>query len=260
MAGPSPEQQLSAYMSAASQVRARVMMFADTYWGSLAAYRDADINRMIDAIVPRVQAGQLQIANLTSAYVAGVAGEAGIPVDPELVTGGRGVDPDVVYRRPAVAVYSELAAGKPLTDAVSAGALRLGQLVGMDMQMAKVRQFQASGLGSGINAFKRVLTGKENCAMCVIASTQRYYMADLLPIHPGCDCGVKPLKPHEEVSQAVDEALLESTHGHVEDFAGIADRSGRALDYRKLLITQEHGEHGPSLRWRGDAFTGPSDF
>jgi len=260
MAEPTPERRLSAYMTASTQVREQVMKFAELVWGSMSSYRDADINRLINAIVPRVQAGQVRIANLTSAYVAGVAGEAGIPVNPAEVTEGRGVDPDLVYRRPAVTVYSELSEGKALSDAVKAGGLRLAQLIGMDMQMAKVRQFRASGQAAGFGGFRRNLTGRENCAMCVIASTQRYHIGELMPIHPGCDCGVVPLKAGEDVSQVIDEGLLESTHGHVADFAGIADRSGRAPDYRKLIVTQDHGEYGPTLAWRGDAFTGPNDL
>lgn len=255
-----PERQLSAYMTASTQVRERIMKFAELRWGSMAAYRDADINRLIDAIVPRVQAGQIQIAQLTSAYVAGVAGKAGIPVSVDEVTMGRGVDPDEVYRRPAVTVYSELSEGKLLADAVKAGGLRLAQLIGMDMQMAKVRQFRASGEAAGFGGFRRNLTGRENCAMCVIASTQRYHIGDLMPIHPGCDCGVVPLKADEQVPQVIDEALLESTHSHVADLTGIADRSGRAPDYRKLIVTQDHGEYGPTLAWRGNAFTGPADL
>jgi hypothetical protein len=247
-------------MTASTQVRERVMKFAELVWGSMSSYRGADINRLIDAIVPRVQAGQIAVANLTSAYVAGVAGQAGIPVNASEVTGGRGVDPDVVYRRPAVTVYSNLSEGKPFLDAVKAGGLRLAQLIGMDMQMSKVRQFQTSGQAAGFGGFRRELTGRENCAMCVIASTQRYHIGELMPIHPGCDCGVAPLKAGEDVPQVIDESLLESTHGHVADFTGIADRSGRAPDYRKLIVTQDHGEYGPTLAWRGDAFTGPNDL
>ncbi|MDI2032989.1 hypothetical protein [Paenarthrobacter nitroguajacolicus] len=260
MADLTPAQRLSAYMTASTQVRERVMTFADLLWGSMDSYRDADINRLVDAIVPRVQAGQIAIANLTAAYVADAAGAAGVPVIIAEVTDGRGVDPNVVYRRPAVTVYSELAAGAQFADAVKAGGLRLTQLIGMDMQMSKVRQFRTSGTAAGFDGFRRTLTGRENCAMCVIASTQRYHIGNLMPIHPGCDCGVTPLKRGEGVSQVIDEALLESTHDHVADFAGVANRGGRAPDYRQLIITQDHGEYGPTLAWRGDAFTGPDDL
>lgn len=255
-----PDLRLDAYMGAVTQVRERVLAFSSAFWDGLGSYRDADVERLIQVLVPRVQAGQIQVAQLTSAYLAGVAGESAALVDTSEVTNGRGVDPAEVYRRPAVTVYSELAAGTPFTDAVAAGAVRLASLVGMDMQMSKVRQARRSLERSGAKFYRRVLTGNENCAMCVIASTQRYSTGDLMPIHPGCDCGVKPLRNGEDAPQTIDVALLESTHEHVADIAGIADRSGRAPDYRKLIVTHDHGEQGPSLRWLSDKFTGPSEI
>lgn len=252
-------QQLDAYLRATGRVRSRLGRFAETLWGSMSGYRDADIDRMVELIVPRVQAGQLQVASLTAAYVARVAGEAGV-ILPAAVTGGRGVPAAEVYRRPAATVYTQLAKGEPYSKATAAGGTRLSQLVSMDVQMAKVRQFRTSAQASGVQAFRRVLSGGENCAMCAIASTQRYYVENLMPIHPGCDCGVSSLSGGADVPQTIDPALLDETHGHVAEFAGISDAGGRAPDYRKLLVTEEHGEHGPSLRWAGEAFTGPGDI
>ena len=97
--------------------------------------------------------------------------------------------------------------------------------------------------------YRRVLTGRENCALCVVASTQRYYRGDLLPIHPGCDCGVQPLPPGLAVNQVIDEDLLEQVHQITADRLGVSDRGGRTPDYRKLLTVSEHGEYGPTLSW-----------
>jgi len=83
----------------------------------------------------------------------------------------------------------------------------------------------------------------------VVASTQRYYRGDLLPIHPGCDCGVQPLPPGLAVNQVIDEDLLEQVHQVTADRLGVSDRSGRTPDYRKLLTVSEHGEYGPTLSW-----------
>ena len=211
---------------------------------------------MIQAITPRVTAGQLRIADLTRAYLAQCARELGWkvvlpPIDQDEIRGARGVDPRVVYRRPAVDVYTALAAGKPLPQAAAEGRLRLTQLIGGDMQLAKVHASRQSmrGYPEEGRFYRRVLTGRENCALCVVASTQRYYRGDLLPIHPGCDCGVQPLPPGLAVNQVIDEDLLEQVHQITADRLGVSDRGGRNPDYRKLLTVSEHGEYGPTLSW-----------
>ena len=211
---------------------------------------------MIQAITPRVTAGQLRIADLTRAYLAQCARELGWkvvlpPIDQDEIRGARGVDPRIVYRRPAVDVYTALAAGKPLPQAAAEGRLRLTQLIGGDMQLSKVHASRQSmrGYPEEGQFYRRVLTGRENCALCVVASTQRYYRGDLLPIHPGCDCGVQPLPPGLAVNQVIDEDLLEQVHQITADRLGVSDRGGRTPDYRKLLTVSEHGEYGPTLSW-----------
>ena len=201
-------------------------------------------------------AGQLRIADLTRAYLAQCARELGwkvvLPsIDQDEIRGARGVDPRVVYRRPAVDVYTALAAGKPLPQAAAEGRLRLTQLIGGDMQLAKVHASRQSMRGYPAEGqfYRRVLTGRENCALCVVASTQRYYRGDLLPIHPGCDCDVQPLPPGLAVNQVIDEDLLEQVHQITADRLGVSDRGGRTPDYRKLLTVSEHGEYGPTLSW-----------
>ena len=148
-------------------------------------------------------------------------------------------------------MYTALAAGKPLPQAAAEGRLRLTQLIGGDMQLAKVHASRQSMRGYPAEGqfYRRVLTGRENCALCVVASTQRYYRDDLMPIHPGCDCGVQPLPPGLAVNQVIDEDLLEQVHQITADRLGVSDRAGRTPDYRKLLTVSEHGEYGPTLSW-----------
>lgn len=119
------------------------------------------------------------------------------------------------------------------------------------MQLAKVHASRQSmrGYPEEGQFYRRVLTGRENCALCVVASTQRYYRGDLLPIHPGCDCDVQPLPPGLAVNQVIDEDLLEQVHQITADRLGVSDRGGRTPDYRKLLTVSEHGEYGPTLSW-----------
>lgn len=245
-----------AYDSQVHAIRQQITAFGQAYWDSLPHYRASAVEDMIEAITPRVIAGQLRIADLTRAYLAQCASELGWkvslpPIDQDEIRGARGVDPRVVYRRPAVDVYTALAAGKPLPQAASEGRLRLTQLIGGDMQLAKVHASRQSmrGYPEEGRFYRRVLTGRENCALCVVASTQRYHRGDLMPIHPGCDCGVQPLPPGLATNQVIDEDLLEQVHQIAADRLGLSDRGGRTPEYRKLLTVREHGEYGPTLSW-----------
>ena len=245
-----------AYDSQVHAIRQQITAFGQAYWDSLPHYRASAVEDMIEAITPRVTAGQLRIADLTRAYLAQCARDLGWkvvlpPIDQDEIRSARGVDPRVVYRRPAVDVYTALAAGKPLPQAAAEGRLRLTQLIGGDMQLAKVHASRQSMRGYPAEGqfYRRVLTGRENCALCVVASTQRYYRDDLMPIHPGCDCGVQPLPPGLAVNQVIDEDLLEQVHQITADRLGVSDRGGRTPDYRKLLTVSEHGEYGPTLSW-----------
>ena len=245
-----------AYDAQVFQVRSKIEAFANAYWKSLTHYRDSAMEEMIEAIVPRVIAGQLQTAELTRAYLAACARDLGwklnIPaVDAELVTGSRGVDPRVVYQRPGHSVYSSLAKGAPLEKAAAAGQLRLLQLIGGDMQLAKRSPSRRSMQAAGMRAYRRILTGRENCALCVVASTQRYWVKDLMPIHPGCDCNSGPLPPnYDPGQQVIDEETLEQIHQIVQERTGSSDRGARTPDYSKLIVTTQHGEYGPVLGWK----------
>ncbi|QWW20137.1 hypothetical protein I6B53_03300 [Schaalia sp. 19OD2882] len=243
------------YDAQVHEIRSAVEAFGRAVWASLPYYRDSAIEEMIAAIVPRVRAGQLQTANLTRAYMVECARELGWklalpPIDEEAVTGLRGVDPQAVYRRPGVQVWNGLSEGKPLDAAVRAGELRLIQLIGGDMQNAKRVQSRDSMRAMGGQYYRRILTGRENCALCVIASTQRYHVKDLLPIHPGCDCNVGPLPPELAMRQVIDEETLERAHQVVEARTGVSDRSGRLPDYRHLILETEHGEYGPVISFK----------
>lgn len=245
-----------AYDAQVHAIRTQITAFGEAYWDSLPHYSASAVEDMIEAITPRVIAGQLRVADLTRAYLARCAVELGWkvvlpPIDQDEIIGARGVDPRTVYRRPAVDVYTALAAGKPLPQAAAEGRLRLTQLIGGDMQLAKTHASRQSmqAYPSAGQHYRRVLTGRESCALCVVASTQRYHRGDLMPIHPGCDCGVQPLPPGLAVDQVIDEDLLEQVHQITEYRLGTSDRGGRTPDYRKLLTVREHGEYGPTLSW-----------
>ncbi|KRQ27163.1 MULTISPECIES: hypothetical protein [unclassified Mycobacteroides] len=246
------------YAAAVAELRRRLLAYAATVWSQV-ELDDAGLERLIELMAPTVLAAQLQVGNLTSVYFAEVAGVQAIPAGGAITT-ARGVAPEVVYARPVITARTALARGKPVQQALAAGGRRLQNIAGTDLQMAKVRQSQRSLEHSGRQYFRRVPTGAENCAMCLIAATQRYKTKRLMPIHPGCDCNIAPLSPRESVSQVIDQNMLEATHTQVKAFTDLQDRGGRAPDYRKLLVTHEHGEVGPVIGWAGQQFTSKSDL
>jgi len=277
MPQPTVDAILTAYDRAVQDVRDRVVRFARTAWQSSPDVRDANVARLVRLLVPRVQAGQLQIANLTNAYIRQIATLDGVPVQParvdrDEILGYRGVPASEVYRRPAVQTYTALAGGSTVTEALASGAARLLSIVSTDLQQARNRQARAGFARSGYEYTERTLTGRENCALCVIASTQRYHVAagQLMPIHPGCDCGQKGVKAATDPGQVINPQLLQSTQAAVKAKFGHADTGARFLsanpnpndlsDYLDLIVTHEHGELGPTLAWRGDHFTGPDDL
>ncbi|MEU7243428.1 hypothetical protein [Streptomyces sparsogenes] len=218
--------------------------------------------------LPIILAGQRQVASLTATYLEqlykDIAGKPSrVSLDLDTVTGRalRGVDPTEVYERPFKEVWTALSDGEPLDVATERGTNRLEIITKTDLQLARthtVREVTADQ--PGVEYTVRELQGEYDCALCMIAATQRYHKKDLAPIHPGCDCLVKTVKADYDPGQVIDEARLEAIHDAVEDALGDFDRGGRALDYRKIIIANDHGEIGPVLGFKGQRFTGPDDI
>lgn len=246
------------YEKAVTTVRSRLVEYAAAVWAT-AEFTDSAMAALVAAMVPRVLAGQLRIANLTAAYFGRATGTRPALVAND-ITRGRRTDPAVVYERPIITTRTLVSRGESVDVAKEAGGRRLQSLVTTDLEMAKIRQADRALLASGLTHYRRVPKGESTCAMCLIASTQRYNTGRLLPIHPGCDCGVDVIPEGMDLDEVIDPARLEATHQKVQEFAGISDRQGRAVDYRKLLITHDHGELGEVIAWRGQKFTGPADL
>lgn len=265
----------NAYMQQVASIRRRVLAYATAMWNGAESLRDADVDRLVARIAPAVRGGQMQVANLTNAYITRLAVAEGFAARAPRVTDDvldyRGVAAAEVYRRPAVTAYTALAEGKTFDVARAAGLARLGSIVATDLQQTRNRQAAAAYTGSGFEYTIRVLSGRENCALCVIASTQRYHPAVLQPIHPGCDCGQRGVRAGSDPGQTIDPDLLEVAYAQIDTKLGDRDaapelgtkrdsRDRPISDYTDLIITREHGELGPTLTWRQDRFTGPRDI
>lgn len=263
----------SSNLARTATIRARLDAALTAQWRSMESWRDADMARLLNEILPLVTAAERQIVDETVAHLAAVSAAATAttfrPAVPRYqdVTGARlrGVDPSVVFMRPQAVLNNAIAEGKSLTAAVTAGETRLRSLGATNLQLAKRDTVAAYGRAP---FYRRVLTGGENCALCVIASTQRYRTGSLMPIHPGCDCGEEEIvdgqPPH-----VIDPELLNTTHAEIERRLGATDRGAfdlalgvekstasgkRVSDFTELIVTRQHGELGPVLTWRSDHF------
>lgn len=249
------------------RIRRRIMQYASAKWRGLPSYRDEDIEAFIADVVPVVITGQRQVAGLTDAYLDSMFRLAGM-TPPEAAAVGaypRGVDPNSVYRRPAVTAYTALSEGRPLGEAVLLGESRLRSLIAMDMQLARTHQANVRLRGDyRVRGYRRTLSPGENCALCAIASTQRYTREDLMPIHSGCRCEVVPIVGTHDPGQIInperyDEVMRQLDEQDV-DYSRLKDTRFDEAGRLDTVMVRVHGEHGPVLSWRDQNFTGPSDI
>lgn len=249
-------------------VRLHTLAAVQAAWRQLDMYYKVDTDAFAATVAPIIGGGQRATAALMETYLAAYAGQytnEPVPtVDLNDVTGAAvrgGTPPIAVYERAGKEVAKYLALGHPLDDAIEAGLRRAQNMAATDLQLAKTHTARGLfGRMPGVVGYRRVLTGAYSCGLCVVASTQRYHRANLMPIHPGCDCMVLPIIGSHDPGQVLDEQTLDSAHQSIRDQFGEIDYGGRAPDYRKVLVTHEHGELGPVLGVRGQHFVGPGDI
>lgn len=255
------------YQRQTQRVREGLLRIVRQLLGSLDAYREEDARQWVEQIVPRVVGAQESMVDLTVGYlrelIADMTGED--TAMPEVAPPDelRGVPPDEVYMRPFHAIWRSLSRGESLDEAVDAGLRRAESLAATDVQLAKTTTTQqVISEHRRTVGWRRVPKGAFTCALCLIASTQRYTKSELAAIHPGCDCDVAPIVGDQDPGQVIDEELLEATHDAVETAFGAqaVDRGGHEPDYRGLIVTREHGEYGPTLAVAGHEFTGSADL
>lgn len=261
-------------------LRSRVLGYISRSWGSLDSWREADIDRFVRAVAPAVTGGQRQVAALTDGYLAAVESAiTGLPVRPvgvpaDLVTDEtiRGVAVEDVYARTGPEVWTALSEGDTLPAAVEGGLRRALSMAASDLQLAKTHASRhILGQKDHVVGYRRALTGRKSCGLCVVASTQRYHKQDLMPCHPGCGCSVVPIVGDRDPGHVLDAAQLEQAHQAINDrfgafnsgardIPGVANPDGTPTQYRDVLVVHHHGELGPVLGVRGQHFTGPSDL
>lgn len=220
--------------------------------------------RFVRPAVSWVRGAQIVLAEAVAAAAAQHAMSAsGTRLSPPIVPRGtvtdvRGLDPFEVYHRPFAVLWSLLGQGAWFREARDRAAQRARDLVDGDLQLAYGHAWRESlqrlPEQSRPRYWRRVTQGEYTCGLCLIAATNRYSRGDLNPMHPGCDCAVRPVFGTDSFDE---KAALARAHQAMADIFGESNRRGR--DYNTALIRQ-HGELGPMLVDPNDTFTGPADI
>ena len=234
---------------------------------NLGKWRDEDIATFVEQVSVPLQGIKRNAASSAIAYHEQVAkiskrvfkAPSLSDLDLSMSALRNGANVNQVYGRPFVQMRMALAKGESFTDALDLGSRTATSFARTEVQLSR-RQASlfARKANDNIVGFLRTLSGSENCALCYVASTQRYRKGDLLPIHPACDCGEMPIYGDTDTGQIIDQQLLDQSHEAVGQRFGI-DVGGREPDYRKIMI-RDHGEMGPMLTVRGQKFTGPNSL
>jgi len=274
---------IAAYQQQTAATRAQLAAYIAALWASLPQYRNANARDFTAQAVPVVEAAMGHMQAATAAYLAtmnGLAGGSGTPLTYQTATIAavrNDADPADVYSRPFNLVWRRLHDLAPLDEAkiqsaIESGQNRAVQTAVTDLQLAKTHTAKAQmGRNRNVVGYRRQLEGAHSCALCIVASTLRYHKADLMPIHPACDCLPVPIMAGEKADMTLDPALLEAAHATVADtfgadstaarnIRGAFKDNGKSVLYRDVLITHQHGELGPVLAIRGQKFTGPHDI
>ena len=241
---------------------------ASTSFLNLGNWRDNDADRYLSLLQGPMTSLKNEAAKSTVAFYGAIAKLDGEVFNPVKVTRSQlttsalrnGLDDATLWKRPFVTMRTALAQGKSLKESVELGASRADYLASTEIQLARRNAgLKARDANDKIVGYIRTLTGRENCALCYVASTQRYNRKDLLPIHPKCDCGEMPIYGTQDPGQIIDEMRLNKTHQNVQEVFGASDRGGRGPDYRNIMI-RDNGEIGSTLTVRGQNFTGPTNL
>jgi hypothetical protein len=267
----------------------RVSVALRRLFEQLGAWRAAQARRFVAQAVPLLEGAQLQLAALTAVYVTDQASRAvGRVLAPPGIPGAAAVDlrngatAREVYQRPFTTVHTALSRGESLPRAVELGSTRLTQIAEMDLQTtyahasrSAMQQLPPDARPSG---WRRVLVGPENCAMCVVASTQRYRIENLNWIHPACVPSGRRVRASDVLAgtrrryageltvlatAAGDQVTVTPNHPVLTDQGwvpagqvGERDYLVRCTDVERVVGHSPHESHGPALIedvWR--AFT-----
>ena len=266
---------LAGYQAQTVRLRGLAQSAVDEVFAQMVTFHAGDVDRMAELLAPVAEAAQQNMAFVTEAYLSQSLDAYGAPVAPGPAVDVssvalRDVDARTLFARSGPTMWDGLKRGDSAEEAKRLGLQRVGKQMATNVQLAKTHTARSSlGRSDGVVGWRRVLNGPKNCALCVIASTQRYKRGDLAPIHPACDCSVTPIVGDKDPGWVIDPVTLESAHNAIKDQFGSNDGGARAINvrdvekdvlrYRDVMLVRQHGEIGPVLSWEKHSFYKPTD-
>lgn len=178
---------------------------------------------------------------------------SGSPVDHQAVADGvrNGVPPEDLWARPVVRLRALLGAN-PLVDALRRARGYAEEIQATNAGLAGRNASNASmATSTRIVGYRRVTDGNA-CDFCQLASTQRYTLGALMPLHGGsCGCTVVPIIGNQDPGRVLDKELL----GRLKEKSKDLKASDLKDEYTKRVEIKEHGELGPVLVAKGSDYT-----
>lgn len=181
-------------------------------WDAFGGLNDAAAAEFTAAANIVVEAAKVQTSTIATAYMSAndrlhSHNPLLIPTLPEI---RGGVSPIDVLLRSIITSRKAIADGGTFPEAMAAGRGRAVSTARTDIILtnrATINAAQASR--PWVVGYRRVLTGR-SCAFCATASTQRYKSADLMPLHPNCDCDVAEIVGTRDPGSVINRGLLNS--------------------------------------------------
>lgn len=167
-------------------------------------------------------------------------------------------DPVEPWLRPAEQFRYATSQGFPPDVALDRAVARAAQLADDDLLLAQREAARQKLITEPkVIGYRRILhpelatTG--SCGLCIAASTRRYYVEDLLPIHGGCNCTQAPIYAESDPGDSLNLSDLETLYK-------LAGDSTAAAKLKKVrVVVQDHSELGPVLREMGQNFQTKAD-
>ena len=234
-------------------------------WDRLGGITDVAQTQFADAAASLVARTQLTMARVTVAYIdayvnTALRGRQNVgPVDIAAVVAQarQGIPPIEVYLRPAVTARTAIARGRTFAEAMQAARARATSAANTDVALAGRGAAQAAmERHPAIVGYRRVPDATA-CTFCLVASTQRYHVSDLMPLHNNCRCTVAPIisDRDQHVIGAAPERLQEIAAELKAQ--GVISPGVYGHSPADVIDVHMHGELGPVLTRAGDAFTRP---
>lgn len=179
-------------------------------WDSLGGLSDADLARFSAQAIPTVQSAQAFAIREEFAFLGLVEGISVQPSVPEIMSLVRPSVPAVdVYARPSVSARVAISAGKNFLQAMAAGRTRATVLAHTDVTLSyrQAAVSHAESPRSRIVGWRRLPDGNA-CRFCLLLSTRRYRVKELMPIHNRCNCSVMPIIGSRDPGAVIDRDLL----------------------------------------------------